>query len=41
MLGKEAAEAAKQEKEEEQERLLIPQTMFYFDVDISDFIFLK
>ena len=38
MLEKEAAEVAKQEKKE-QERLLIPQMMFYFDVDISDFIF--
>lgn len=39
MLEKEAAEVAKQK--EEQERLLIPQMVFYFDVDISDFIFLK
>lgn len=41
MLGKEVAEASKQEEEEKQERLLIPQMMFYFDVDISDFIYLK
>lgn len=39
MLEKEAAEVEKQK--EEQERLLIPQMVFYFDVDISDFIFLK
>ena len=30
-----------QKQKEEQERLLIPQMVFYFDVDISDFIFLK